>query len=467
MFAPVGHLLLEEWHLETKTELDDIIVPTENAATIATFTWGPVDELESVERNILDELKEHVICEISVSPTKHGIPNRFAYVCARMSESVPKQGVYESPYLQMRALFEVLNNELTSRLQLAEPTKHMLQNVLVVRNMGDFSEINRAYSQYFGVSPPSRVCIECNTIQGCVTIESVLQISNADFTVVDYDNTDASVFAKKVLHVQSVSEWAPACIGPYSQATVMCNIIRSAGQVALLPQTMNIVDASVKTQAIQCMKNVHHTLTALNSCIHNVVRCVLYVDGENVTEESDKKVVESVGTWNNYLASTDDDYVEQYKRSDVPSISDFFKVVYVSKLPKLSAVEYHTTALNNKGGKATLTTLESAYPLRAQKLVIQDTYSETTFIAVSIIGNDSIEDSLVEKVAGYANSAAKKESVKIQICRVFTKSTSLGISAQLAEWAAIQGIPFSVVPCTRLALLDGQECQLCCEFEVL
>ena len=38
---------------------------------------------------------------------------------------------------------------------------------------------------------------------------------------------------RRVLHVQSISEWAPSCIGPYSQATRHCGLILFAGQVRL------------------------------------------------------------------------------------------------------------------------------------------------------------------------------------------------------------------------------------------
>ena len=34
-----------------------------------------------------------------------------------------------------------------------------------------------------------------------------------------------------MLHVQSISEWAPSCIGPYSQATRHSGLVHFAGQV--------------------------------------------------------------------------------------------------------------------------------------------------------------------------------------------------------------------------------------------
>lgn len=36
---------------------------------------------------------------------------------------------------------------------------------------------------------------------------------------------------RRVLHVQSISEWAPSCIGPYSQATRDAGLAFFAGQV--------------------------------------------------------------------------------------------------------------------------------------------------------------------------------------------------------------------------------------------
>jgi len=36
---------------------------------------------------------------------------------------------------------------------------------------------------------------------------------------------------RRVLHVQSISEWAPSCIGPYSQATRHAGLVLFAGQV--------------------------------------------------------------------------------------------------------------------------------------------------------------------------------------------------------------------------------------------
>ena len=46
---------------------------------------------------------------------------------------------------------------------------------------------------------------------------------------------------RAVLHVQSVSAWAPACIGPYAQAAVGGGMLYMAGQIGLDPASMQLV----------------------------------------------------------------------------------------------------------------------------------------------------------------------------------------------------------------------------------
>ncbi len=46
---------------------------------------------------------------------------------------------------------------------------------------------------------------------------------------------------RTVLHVQSVSSWAPACIGPYAQAAVGGGLLHMAGQIGLDPASMQLV----------------------------------------------------------------------------------------------------------------------------------------------------------------------------------------------------------------------------------
>ena len=57
-------------------------------------------------------------------------------------------------------------------------------------------------------------------------------------------NTSNNSSNRSVLHVKSMSSWAPLCIGPYAQANIIDkSIIYVAGQIPLNPSTMKIVDS--------------------------------------------------------------------------------------------------------------------------------------------------------------------------------------------------------------------------------
>jgi len=54
---------------------------------------------------------------------------------------------------------------------------------------------------------------------------------------------------RSVLHVQSISAWAPACIGPYAQAAAWGGVLHMAGQIGLDPASMQVVAGGAAAQA--------------------------------------------------------------------------------------------------------------------------------------------------------------------------------------------------------------------------
>jgi diphthine-ammonia ligase len=84
--------------------------------------------------------------------------------------------------------------------------------------MSLFAPANAVYSTYFGTSPPSRATVAVPLPQG----------SRIRLEVVGYDDrlspglrSDAVRADRQALHVQGLSYWAPANIGPYSQAVIV------------------------------------------------------------------------------------------------------------------------------------------------------------------------------------------------------------------------------------------------------
>jgi len=47
---------------------------------------------------------------------------------------------------------------------------------------------------------------------------------------------------RRVLHVQSISEWAPTCIGPYSQGVATSGLVCMSGVIPLDPPTMQLIE---------------------------------------------------------------------------------------------------------------------------------------------------------------------------------------------------------------------------------
>lgn len=81
---------------------------------------------------------------------------------------------------------------------------------IYLSSMDLFPRVNSVYKTFFGISPPARACVG-------VDLPPNIQVK-----------LDCIAYAEQVpmdmqaLHVQGLSYWAPANIGPYSQAIIVC-----------------------------------------------------------------------------------------------------------------------------------------------------------------------------------------------------------------------------------------------------
>jgi diphthine-ammonia ligase len=123
----------------------------------------------------------------------------------------------------------------------------ILSTTLLLRKMSDFQSINTIYSKIFTESlPPARVTISVGDL--------LPPGKNISLSLTSHGNKG---IRRDGLHVQSRSYWAPANIGPYSQAIVepltrlpglenttipTCNLVHLAGQIPLVPATMEILN---------------------------------------------------------------------------------------------------------------------------------------------------------------------------------------------------------------------------------
>ena len=70
---------------------------------------------------------------------------------------------------------------------------------------------------------------------------------------------------------------APEAIGPYSQAAAVGGFLFTAGQVALDPSTMKVVDGDVTAQTEQVMKNLTAVLSNAGCSWAEVVKTTIFL----------------------------------------------------------------------------------------------------------------------------------------------------------------------------------------------
>ena len=78
--------------------------------------------------------------------------------------------------------------------------------------------------------------------------------------------------AKKI-----ATEKAPAAIGPYSQATVVGNLLFTSGQIAINPASGNIEATDVAGQTEQVMKNLYEVLSAAGATFDSAVKTTCFL----------------------------------------------------------------------------------------------------------------------------------------------------------------------------------------------
>ncbi|MCX6547012.1 MAG: RidA family protein [Acidobacteria bacterium] len=70
---------------------------------------------------------------------------------------------------------------------------------------------------------------------------------------------------------------APAAIGPYTQAQISGNHLFTAGQIPLVPDTMEMVTGSIEAQTEQVLKNLSAVLAAASTSWDRVVKTTVFL----------------------------------------------------------------------------------------------------------------------------------------------------------------------------------------------
>ncbi len=77
------------------------------------------------------------------------------------------------------------------------------------------------------------------------------------------------------------TEKAPKAIGPYSQAVISNNFVFTSGQIALNPETNQLVEGDIEKQAAQVFENLKHILSDAGSSLEKAVKVTVFLADMN------------------------------------------------------------------------------------------------------------------------------------------------------------------------------------------
>lgn len=324
--APVGILHPLAFHLEKKAEhhsLSGIDEASEFSKEKEGFVFEVqgdcIQSCEAIFKAAAEVVEPDEVAENRVRIARTKGDNTFS-ICFWLQDSCrTSAGLQED----LEAVLRKIELEL---LGYGFGWENVLYIHLYIADMNNFSIANETYVRYitqekcpFGV--PSRSTIELPLLQvglGSAYVEVLV----------------ANDQSKRVLHVQSISCWAPSCIGPYSQATLHKDILYMAGQLGLDPPNMNLCKGGATAELEQALENSEAIAKSFNCSISTsavlfVVYCSTYVPSSERHKIQDKQ----------------DSYLKQMrllqldKGSVIQVLDPIFLYVLVPDLPKRALVE--------------------------------------------------------------------------------------------------------------------------------
>ncbi|CAA2954688.1 Hypothetical predicted protein [Olea europaea subsp. europaea] len=228
--APVGVLHPLAFHLEKKLDSaspsdiggsNEVTVEEMDSVYEVSGDWTNLGEAPIRKVGLISNLKPDINQRLRISKSKKD--GTFSISCW-LQDACNTSGDLREDLEAVLMKIELLLVEYNCSWE------NVLYIHLYVANMNDFSVANETYVKFitqekcrYGV--PSRSTIELPLMQ--------VGLGRAYVEVLVSDG-----HTKNVLHVQSISCWAPSCIGPYSQATLHKDVLYMAGQLGLDPPTM-------------------------------------------------------------------------------------------------------------------------------------------------------------------------------------------------------------------------------------
>ncbi|XP_035674610.1 diphthine--ammonia ligase-like [Branchiostoma floridae] len=331
-FAPVAYLKFPKMHLEEKIQ--------ENPGEISSSLTGvSIRTGEVMVQQAISAVKLHVditrrnqqetTCTRLRPSNKRGVPmqdivtlkkTHGAYTWLSVAVYKPqdinnKRTTEDTAQVAMDTIKDTLAGSGLCMADIAHVQ-------LYVADMAEFGKVNSRYKQYFSINPPSRVCVEG-------AFHASGKLVQLDCCVWRQQTGGGE---RRTMHVQGLSHWAPANIGPYSQASQVDQTLFLAGQIPLCPSTMLIVEGGIIPQTRLSLSHVQRVMSAMctGASLINSRLVICYV-----TNISYIQIAKAAWEQNTQVM---DDIQQDDIRSGVETY------VVVPALPRGALVEWHVTA---------------------------------------------------------------------------------------------------------------------------
>ncbi|XP_043119026.1 diphthine--ammonia ligase isoform X2 [Puntigrus tetrazona] len=402
-FAPVGYLRFTRMHTEHKREgsggrpLPLSRCPCQDAIDRMTEELEYADKTPDVQGGCPSNTERSCQSEPGCVPS-HSSRSPAGY--RWISGLAALQSEHPDVQSQTRHVFTLLQSQLQEKGLLM---KHVLLVHLYVSDMENFGQINSVYCSYFPHNPPARVCV-----QASLPLSQPLRMD-----VLLQDGEEDASSQRHTLHVQSLSHWAPANIGPYSQAVQVRDAVFCSGQIALVPCSMQLVKGPAALQAPLCFSHTEKVLRAMDSrlTLAHVLQAHLYISRRElaaaVTEAWDAKLREIQG-----------------KCAGAVRVES--GVTLVSSLPRAAAVELHVTAVQDRpADRASHHSVSEIPGCSVQCRLLQSSCARYASLSLSVsvsgppVSAESVTDQLL---SSYQSTLLKTTGLSALCVRVFYKS---------------------------------------------
>lgn len=369
-FAPVGFLHFKKMHLQDKGEVS--LQSCENRKCLESLEQLQIqsDNMNGTGENTdLDDVK------ITLPPRSqnhckgvvHSRSGDYIWVsgiyghCAVKGKELVIEGVTRNALHELTETLTGLNASLSDAMMVH----------LFVKDMDDFAKVNSIYKTFVKVNPPARACIQLNLPKNVAVQVDCLVYS-----------PQTAGTRRDAMHVQSISDWAPANIGPYSQATKTGDTLFVSGSIALWPPTMTMVSGGISREAPLALRHVGRVISAMapDKSLLSVVHGYCFLTSPSFVPVAKK-------AWSQATTSMGLGGSEQELQSPVGVMS----YIIVPSLPKGALVEWHVVAQENRiqchGDSSSLS--RDKFEFAVQSIYLEGTDKNTIAVNFAVESNST------------------------------------------------------------------------------